>query len=309
MMENTIEFTISEENRNLKHESIITKEYVHNVIGERRVDIHKGDCGKVLVIAGSKGMAGAAVLAATGAYRAGAGLVRVSIDEDLFTIVQIGVKEATCVPRTASLGDLSQYDVIAVGPGLGDDAQNVRIIKHILDTFDGTVVIDADGLNTISKAVREEAGKEADFFKSIRTTKATIIMTPHVGEARRLLDWTHDDFERFGREKAAQQIAKKYGAVAVMKGHETIVATADGKTYINTTGNAGMATGGSGDVLTGIIAGLAGQELTAEDAAISGVFVHGLAGDMGAEALSEYSLMAGDIAAFTSLAMKNVTSE
>lgn len=305
----SITFTIQDTDKNAETPCIITQEYVHTVIKERRADIHKGDCGKVLIIAGSKGMAGAAVLAATGAYRAGAGLVRVSIDEELFPIVQIGIKEATCVPRAASLGDLSQYDVIAVGPGLGDDAENVEIIKHILDTFAGAVVIDADGLNTIAKAVKEEAGKEADLFKSIRMTKANIIMTPHVGEARRLLRWSQADFEKSGRERAARQIAKMYEAVTVMKGHETIVATSEGKSYINSTGNAGMATGGSGDVLTGIIAGLAGQGLSALDAARAGVYIHGLAGDMGAQALSQHGLIAGDIAAFTALAIKQITGK
>lgn len=286
--------------RKMENTGIITKEYVHTVIKKRRKDIHKGDCGRVLVIAGSKGMAGAAVLSGLGAYRAGSGLVRIAIDEELFPIVQIGLPEATCISRDAFSGTPSQYeqyDAIAIGPGLGDDKRNEEIIGNILKNYGGTLVIDADGLNTIARN---------DMTGEVRGTSADVVITPHEGEASRLLGIGLDKFRSMGRTEAALALSEKFSAVSVLKGAGSIVATAGGETYINSTGNPGMATGGSGDVLTGVIASLAGQGLSAEDAAKAGVFLHGLAGDIAANELSQHGLMAGDIARHIGYAVKTV---
>lgn len=284
--------------------SIITKEYVNTVVKERRADIHKGDCGKVLIAAGSIGMAGAAVLAGLGAYRAGSGLVRISIDEELFPIVQVGLKEATCVPRHACLGDLSQFDAIGIGPGLGDDERNAKIIEHILENYTGIAVLDADALNTVSRAASSNCGQS--IISRFKASRAKIILTPHEGEAARLLGISYDAFKKIERAEAAALIAQRYSAITVLKGAGTLVTSPDGESYINSTGNAGMATGGSGDVLTGIITSLAGQGLDAADAARAGVYIHGLAGELGAEALSQHGLIAGDIATFTALAIKKI---
>lgn len=284
----------------MENTGIITKEYVHTVIKKRRKDIHKGDCGKVLVIAGSKGMAGAAVLAGLGAYRAGSGLVRIAIDEELFPIVQIGLPEATCISRDAFSGTPSQYeecDAIAIGPGLGDDNRNEEIIGNILKNYGGTLVLDADGLNTIARN---------DMTGEVKSTSADVVITPHEGEASRLLGIGLDELRSMGRTEAALALSEKFSAVSVLKGAGSIVATAGGETYINSTGNPGMATGGSGDVLTGVIASLAGQGLSAEDAAKAGVFLHGLAGDIAANELSQHGLMAGDIARHIGYAVKTV---
>lgn len=284
----------------MENTGIITKEYVHTVIKKRRKDIHKGDCGRVLVIAGSKGMAGAAVLSGLGAYRAGSGLVRIAIDEELFPIVQIGLPEATCISRDAFSGTPSQYeqyDAIAIGPGLGDDKRNEEIIGNILKNYGGKLVIDADGLNTI---VRN------DMTGEVKSTSADVVITPHEGEASRLLGIGLDKLRSMGRTEAALALSEKFSAVSVLKGAGSIVATAGGETYINSTGNPGMATGGSGDVLTGVIASLAGQGLSAEDAAKAGVFLHGLAGDIAANELSQHGLMAGDIARNIGYAVKTV---
>lgn len=286
--------------RKMENTGIITKEYVHTVIKKRRKDIHKGDCGRVLVIAGSKGMAGAAVLSGLGAYRAGSGLVRIAIDEELFPIVQIGLPEATCISRDAFSGTPSQYeqyDAIAIGPGLGDDKRNEEIIGNILKNYGGTLVIDADGLNTIARN---------DMTGEVRGTSADVVITPHEGEASRLLGIGLDKLRSMGRTEAALALSEKFSAVSVLKGAGSIVATAGGETYINSTGNPGMATGGSGDVLTGVIASLAGQGLSAEDAAKAGVFLHGLAGDIAANELSQHGLMAGDIARNIGYAVKTV---
>ena len=286
--------------RKMENTSIITKGYVHTVIKKRERDIHKGDCGKVLAVAGSKGMAGAAVLCGRGAYRAGSGLVRIAICEELFPIVQIGLPEATCVSRDAFLGAHSQYDeydAVAIGPGLGDDKKNEDIIRNVLREYRGTLVIDADGLNTIARA---------EMASEVRKAEADIIITPHEGEASRLLELSMDKLKSIGRTETALMLAEKFSAVSLLKGAGTVVATPGGEAYINSTGNPGMATGGSGDVLTGVIASLAGQGLRADNAAKAGVFLHGLAADIAAEKMSQHALMAGDIADHIGCAVKMI---
>lgn len=278
----------------MKNEGLITKAYVNTFIKKRERDIHKGNCGRVLVYAGSKGMAGAAVLCARAALRTGAGLVRVSIPEELFPILQIGVPEATCITRERLFEDLMQYSAIAIGPGLGDEIQNGNLIKKILYTADKPVVVDADGLNLL----RDDLG-------SMKNAKAKLVITPHPGEAARLLGRKTSEInaDRLG---SALELAAVTGAVTVLKGAGSVVATPDGKTYINTTGNPGMATGGSGDVLTGVIAALAGQGLDPEAAATAGVFLHGLAGDLASVQMGEYGLIASDIADMVALAIKSI---
>jgi NAD(P)H-hydrate epimerase len=278
----------------MKKEGLITQAYVNTLIKKRERDIHKGNCGKVLVVAGSKGMAGAAVLCARAALRTGAGLVRVSIPEELFPILQIGVPEATCITRERLFEDLMQYSAIAIGPGLGDETKNENLIKKILFTTDRPVVVDADGLNLL----QDEPGVMKD-------ARAKLIITPHPGEAARLLNCSTSEINR-NRIKSAEGLAAVTGAVTVLKGAGSVVATPDEKTYINTTGNPGMATGGSGDVLTGVIAALAGQGLKPEAAATAGVFLHGLAGDLASDRMGEYGLIASDIADTVALAIKSI---
>lgn len=278
----------------MKNNGLITQAYVNTFIKKRKRDIHKGNCGKVLVFAGSKGMAGAAVLCARAALRTGAGLVRVSIPEELFPILQIGVPEATCITRERLFEDLMQYSAIAIGPGLGDDIENGRLIKKILCTTDKPVIIDADALNLLR-----------DDLEAMKNAKAKVIITPHPGEAARLLNKSAADIN-MDRLQSARELATVTGAVTVLKGADSVVATPEGKTYINTTGNPGMATGGSGDVLTGVIAALAGQGLEPESAAVSGVFLHGLAGDLASDQMGEYGLVASDIANMVALAIQSI---
>lgn len=277
---------------------LITLEYVNTVIKERPKDIHKGDCGKVLVIAGSVGMAGAAMLCARGTLRAGAGLVRISVPRELYSILQVGVPEATCVPRELSLPEIEACDAIAIGPGLGDDEQSFGLIRTILNNYKKTIVLDADGINAVSRA---------DLGQALRETKAEVIMTPHPGEAARFLRYMKvgslSDMERL---QVAELLAEKSKATCVLKGSATLVTTKSGDSYTNTTGNPGMAAGGSGDVLTGIIAALAGQGLAPEDCAKAGVFIHGMAGDLCAEAYGETGMTSMDIANMTALAFKKI---
>ena len=285
-------------------ESIITEKTVKNIIERRNREIHKGSCGRILIAAGSAGMAGAAVLSARGALRSGAGLVQLSVPAEIFPIVQTGVLEATCLTNSLDNMDLGRYDAAAAGPGLGDSRESVEKVRILLDSFDGPLVLDADGLNI---AARE------DFFDLMRARGGMLIITPHMGEARRLMG--KDFSEKMTRHELAEALAQKTGAVAVLKGAGTVVAAEGQKTYTNTTGNPGMATAGSGDVLTGIVTSLCGQRhsdgrpIEPLEAALAGVFIHGLAGDLGAEDKGEYGLTAGDIAEYTASAVKKILEE
>jgi NAD(P)H-hydrate epimerase len=281
----------------MKNNGLITEEYVNTVIKRRKRDIHKGNCGKVLLIAGSFGMAGAAILCGWGALRSGAGLVRIAVPEELFTIIQASVPEATCIPRTSQNMDIQQYNAIAVGPGLGEDSSNAELIKKIFKSYDKTLVLDADALNQISRS---------NLFEHMKKSAGKIIITPHIGEAARLLQIPCLEAMQIGRQELAERLVQATNAIVVLKGEGTIVAMPNGDSYTNTTGNPGMATGGAGDVLTGIITAFAGQGLEPEDAAKAGVYIHGLAGDLGTETFGEYGLIAGDIARMSALAIKNI---
>ena len=276
---------------------LIDREYVHTVIRKRPRDVHKGECGKILIIAGSRGMAGAAVFASKAAIKCGSGLVKICTNRKIFPVLQLSVPEAICMEWGNTKDDLMQYDCIAVGPGMGVDRRSKNILKMILKHFDKTVVIDADGLTA--------AAKDQRLQQLIRETKASVIMTPHIGEAKRLLG--NADIAGMKRIEIASFLRMKYGCMIIVKGADTLVAVSDKDAYTNTTGNPGMATAGAGDVLTGIIASLAGQGLAPEDAAKAGVFVHGLSGDLAADKLGEYGLTASDIADYVPFALKELT--
>lgn len=295
---------------------MITAELVQTKIRKRRKEIHKGDCGRILLVAGSEGMMGAAVLACRAALKSGAGLVQLAVPRSLFPVAQVAVPEATCRTRSFSPEDLARYDAVAVGPGLGTDEKSVEAVKFILEFYEGPLVLDADALNII-------ADPENQLLLLLQVRRGQTIVTPHIGEARRLLGedgakyFAGNEEERLAMANALMELT---GTTVVLKGMGSLVATGGEATYINTTGNPGMATGGSGDVLTGIIAGLWGQKqpedgsdcsgrfrkLTAHEAAACGVYLHGLAGDLAAEELGEYGITAGDIAEKTPLAVKKI---
>lgn len=311
------------------NQCIITGDLVKTKIRKRRKEIHKGDCGRVLVVAGSEGMMGAAVLACRAALRSGAGLVQLAIPENLFPVAQIAVPEATCRKRSFSLEDLAKYDAVAAGPGLGTSKESVEVIRNILEFYSGPLVLDADGLNVVAE---EENG----LLPLLQNRSGQTVITPHIGEAKRLLPdfrWPQDfrgssevsgasrasglaEVQGTVRSQMADRLKEKTGAAVVLKGSESLVAAGDFATYINTTGNPGMATGGSGDVLTGLIAGLWGQKqptddggwerLSGLDAAVCGVYLHGLAGDLAARELGEYGLIASDIVEKIPFAVKKI---
>lgn len=279
--------------------------------------MHKGQAGRVLVIAGSKGMAGAAVLAARAALYSGAGLVKVAVKEDLFDILQISVPEAMCVDRDElcksnplELEEIfSCYDAVAIGPGLGVSEENNKMLMDLLNTYQGPVVIDADALNCMSRY---------GFAKINR--KGVSVLTPHPGEADRFLERAGlGSYKELGREETARTLAYVTGATIILKGAGTIIAdpycpNAEDSLYVNPTGNPGMATGGSGDVLTGIITALLarkdlyteGYESRPIKAINSAVFIHGLAGDIAAENIGEYGMTSADIADAISMAIKDL---
>jgi len=262
----------------------------------RTANAHKGDFGKVCIIAGSIGMSGAAALAGRAALRAGAGLVRVATPKSILPIVASIEPSFTTIPlaeddagRIAAeavntiLNLIPDNDCIAFGPGVGISQGVSSVLQRLLEQPGLRLVIDADGLNNLSK-VNDWPDR----------TKADVVLTPHPGEMRRLWAGLFREPIPADRRQQAVQFANKIKAVVVLKGAGTVV-TDGKKIYVNKTGNPGMATGGTGDVLTGIITALAGQGLNSLDAAVLGVYIHGLAGDLAAKKTGQISLIATDV--------------
>ena len=280
---------------------------VAEILRPRARDAHKGTYGTVLIAAGSLGMAGAAVLCARGALRSGAGLVRVSLDETLFAILQTSVPEATCVGPALSPETLKTFRAAAAGPGLGitgsartigsDGTDIAARILAILRHVPGTIVLDADALTCLAS--------DSQLRDAVRAIGDRVILSPHPGEAGRLLGMSAAEINR-DRIAAARQMAEQSGAIIVLKGAGTVVTAPGRPFYVNTTGNPGMATGGSGDVLAGILAGFAAQGIPPFEAALAGVYIHGRAGDLAADALGEYGLIASDIAALAGRAIREI---
>lgn len=248
---------------------------------------HKGTFGHALLIAGSYGKIGAAILAARACLRSGAGLLTCHVPLCGYDIVQVAVPEAmvsvdaqqAMVTRISE--DLSRYDAIGVGPGIGTAPETKMLIREIFDAYRHPVVLDADALNIISK--------QKDLLQLIPPGS---VLTPHPKEFDRLFGENRDDFARI---RTALENAKALNIIIVLKGHHTFIATPDGKGFFNSTGNAGMASGGTGDVLTGIITGLMAQTYSAVEAAILGVYLHGVAGDIAAESMSMEGMLASDL--------------
>lgn len=262
----------------------------------REVDAHKGDFGKVCIVAGSLGMSGAAAIAGRAALRAGAGLVRVATPKSVLpTVASIEPSFTTVGLTEDSKGRISskaisavialaeENDSLAFGPGVGMGSGVKAVAEALIKEENLRLVIDADGLNNLSK-IKGWAGK----------VKAGMILTPHPGEMKRLWSGLFREPLPAERDKQAMQLAERTGAVVVLKGAGTVVS--DGKKiYVNKTGNPGMATAGSGDVLTGIISALICQGLSNFEGAVLGTYVHGLAGDIAAERIGQVSLIATDI--------------
>lgn len=257
----------------------------------RAVFANKGNFGHALLIAGSYGKVGAAVLASRACLRSGVGLLTVHVPECGYSVLQTAVPEAMCLadehPKMITMvPDLSSYTAIGVGPGLGKAPETVRMLDELLSKLGGKpAVFDADALNILS-----------DNPEWLTRLPKNSILTPHPKEFTRLLGRTWaDDYEKLDLLRA---FCKRYSVVTVLKGQHTIVATPEGELHFNSTGNPGMATGGTGDVLTGILTALVAQGLSPADAAILGVYRHGEAGDRAAARKGEPALIAGDLPEF-----------
>ena len=262
----------------------------------RRADSHKGDFGHLLLVAGSAGMSGAAVLAARAAVRAGAGLVTLAVPDGIRAECHAGCLESMTValgPRgepvlltshvETLLDAASSRDALAVGPGLGGADATRSALRDLVARSRLPLVLDADGLNAFAGRVDDLASRAGD-----------LVLTPHPGELARLLGTSSAAVQR-DRLAAAREGAARARAVVVLKGHQTLIAEPDGDVAINPTGNPGMATGGAGDVLTGLIGALLAQAFEPSAAARLGVFLHGLAGDLAAAQVGERSLSASDL--------------
>lgn len=261
----------------------------------RAFDAHKGTFGKVCIVAGSLGMSGAAALAGRSALRAGAGLVRVAVPKTILPIVASIEPSYTTIPLEDAAGQISRKavsqlisaaadnDVMAFGCGVGISASVRSVLEALLGIDNLRLIIDADGLNNLSR-IKDWPQK----------TKAKLVLTPHPGEMARLWQGLFRDNPPTDRETLAIQFAQRTNFTTVLKGAGTVVTDAR-QIYVNPTGNPGMASAGSGDVLTGVITALMGQGMSDFDAAVYAAYVHGLAGDIAAEKLGQISLMATDI--------------
>ena len=267
----------------------IEKEDVMPFFQKRSKFGHKGTYGHALLIAGSFGKMGAAVLASKACLRSGVGLLTTQIPHLGYPIIQTAVPEAMANVDQhdyifTEFPDLSQFSAIGVGPGIGQKSNTKKALCELLEKSQVPLVIDADALNILAE--------NKTWFDKLPENS---ILTPHPGEFKRLVGESSNSFKNIQKQL---EFSKRYKIIVVLKGAFTSISTPDGKLYFNSTGNPGMATAGSGDVLTGIILGLLAQGIQPEKAAIAGVFAHGLAGDLAAKEKSEISLVAGDIIEF-----------
>ena len=249
---------------------------------------HKGNRGHAVILGGSAGMAGAPTLAAEGAEAGGAGFVTVLCPDALLPVMMKKLSGAMCAPFSAALPE--KTSAILVGVGLGREKEGAEVLRKAIENARGTLVIDADGLYHL-----------ADDLSLLKKAACPLILTPHMGEMARLCGLSAAEITE-NRVEIAERFAKEWNVTLVLKGAYTVVAEPDGRTYINMTGNAGMAKGGSGDVLAGLIVGLAAQK--AENAAEAGVYLHGLAGDLAAEEYGARSMRAAQIIKFLPKAIK-----
>lgn len=265
------------------------------IFRNRPKDAHKGNFGHLLIFAGSPGLSGAAGLAAISALRSGSGLVTLATGVSIYPILASRFTEVMFLPlpekkgafAPESLSLLQKFlpgaDGLLIGPGLGREKSTAKLITGLLAELKTPLVLDADGLNNLN-------GKPG----ILKKTKTPIIVTPHPGEMARLTGLEIGEIQKNRRETAVH-FSREYHVVTVLKGYRTVVASPDGSIYLNLTGNPGLATAGSGDVLAGIIAGLLVQGLPAFSAASVGVYLHGLAGDLVSREKGEASLAAGDL--------------
>jgi ADP-dependent NAD(P)H-hydrate dehydratase / NAD(P)H-hydrate epimerase len=280
-----------------QHLELLTRERMRGILPARASESHKGDFGRVLIVAGSLGRTGAAHLAALGALRSGAGLVTIATPRSCLSIVASMGAEYMTIPLdetpagTIDFAALDRVldiktDVIALGPGLGQDPSTSAFVHGLLERSGVPLVLDADALNAFAGEPDRLAGRDG----------LDVIITPHPGEMARLLGTTIDAVQH-DRLERARDFAARHKLHVVLKGHRSVIAGPDGRSFVNLTGNPGMATGGTGDVLTGMIAAWFAQLLDAEAACKIAVYLHGTAGDLAEAEEGQVSLVATDLAA------------
>lgn len=273
-------------NRTSSEMNFMEESEIRKLIKPRTKFSHKGTFGKALIVAGSKGSIGAAVLCASACYRSGTGLVYACLPGCGTSIMQGALPEAIVVENEGKdfftkLPDVSPYAGIGIGPGIKENGEAIEFLKNLFETYRKPIVIDAGALNLLSR--------ERTLFELI---PAGSILTPHPKEFERLTGFKGNNFERL---EVLKDLAAKIKSIVILKGAHTVIATPDRKLYFNSTGNPGMATGGSGDVLTGILTGLLAQGYKPENAARLGVYMHGFAGDKASKRTGMAPLLASDI--------------
>ena len=268
----------------LDHDAVL------KLLPDRATQAHKGDFGKILLLCGSRGFTGAAALAAMGALRSGAGLVYLGVPESIYAIEAVKLTEPVVFPLPDEDGmlsaeaqknvvaKLSNMDAVLIGPGLGTSEGTASVTQCVLQHHNGPVVLDADGINVI------KAHKDI-----LRSRTGPTILTPHAGEFQRFTGTRISN-----RIADAEKLASKLGVIVLLKGHNTVI-TDGTTTYINQTGNPGMAVGGSGDILSGIIVSLLGQGISPLEAAACGAWLHGAAGDICAGEIGQYGMLPSDM--------------
>jgi NAD(P)H-hydrate epimerase len=261
---------------------------------------HKGTYGHALLLAGNTGKIGAAVLAAQACLRSGVGLLTLRVPAVGYTVAQTVVPEAMCLtdPNTdvvSELPDLTSYSAVGIGPGLGKENAPQNVLTQLLSEAKVPLVLDADALNIL-----------AENRRLLSTLPPDSLLTPHPKEFERLTGPARDDYHRL---ELLRTFCQEYKCYTVLKGANTCLCTPDGTLYFNSTGNPGMATGGSGDVLTGILTGLRAQHFSPLDAALLGIYAHGRAGDLAAQEVGEAGLIAGDLVRFIGPALAELTTK
>jgi len=265
-----------------QHITGLEQGFVAALLQPRSAFAHKGSFGNALLIAGNTGKMGAALLATKACLRSGVGLLTVNVPEDSMPIVQTAIAEAMCMVRAADVMDMERFTAIGIGPGLGTDIASQSLVQTVLQQATQPLVIDADALNSIAM------NKEQDWLGLI---SANAVITPHPKEFDRLFGEHNTALERLYKAIAVSQ---QYSFVVVLKGHHTIIAY-KGEAWFNTTGNAGMAKGGSGDVLTGMITAFLAQQYSVLKATMLGVYLHGLAGDITLQQQAMESMLPSDL--------------
>lgn len=287
-----------------------SREYVASLIPDRPADAHKGVFGHLFIVAGSPGFTGAASLACEGALRSGVGLVTLGVPKSLNSIMEAKTTEAmtlplpetkqhtlSCAAVEPALKFAETCSALALGPGISREEDTERFVHRFMEKTELPAVVDADGLNAL-----------ADNLGVLEARTAPTVLTPHPGEMSRLIGRPTSDVQH-DRQGCALAFAKDRNVVLVLKGAGTVIASPDGDVAVNNTGGTGLACGGTGDVLTGLIGGLLAQGVAPWDSAVVGVYLHGLAGDLAAEERTERGMVAGDVVRALPAAWKHVTRE